>query len=459
MTSSPRISRNLISVLSCGLLAFALALPVEAQRAPGKREEDKPATKQTQALSAKVYEVLVKAQEYADANKYEEAFQELRKLEGRRFELTPYELAQMHSFYAFIYYQREDYPGAIRSYETVLAQPDIPEGMRINSIYSLGQLYFTVENYDKCIQYLGEWFTVAQSPNPEAYILLSQAYYQKGQYRRALEPLDQAIALNAEKGREIKESWLLLKRVYHYQLQEYQKVAEVLNQLIALYPKREYWNQLSSVYGELDDPKRQLAVLELANMQGYLDRERDQTNLAQLYMMNGVPVKGAEIIQEGLGNGTIATNLKNLRLLAQAWGAAQERDKEIDVLKQAAPMASDGRLFLQLAYGLINTDRTEEAIEAIRSALDRGGLRDRGGAQVLLGQGLFELKRYDEARKAFESAQSSGSSSSQRQADNWLSHLKKDQQRRQLIADAIKKAAQDRADAAAETDAATGGSP
>ena len=172
------------------------------------------------------------------------------------------------------------------------------------------------------------------------------------------------MALAREKGQEIKENWLLLKRVYHYELKEYEKVAEVLNTLIARFPKREYWNQLSAVYGELGDNKRQLAVLELADMQGYLDRSQDLRNLSQLYMMNGDPLRGAQTLEKAMSDGIVETNLANLRLLAQAWGAAREDEKALPVLERAAGLAPDGKLDLRIAYSYINIDEYDKAAAA-----------------------------------------------------------------------------------------------
>ena len=421
--------RRLLLGAATTALVFSLGAPLDGsvayaqQNADQEKEEVK--TRKTPALREKVYTILTEAQEFGEADQFDEAIKTLKKLE-RFKDMNSYELANMHSFYAFIYYQMENYRGAISAYESVLAQPDLPEVMETSAIYALGQLYFTIEDYPKSIELLERWFARANNPGPEPYVFLSQAYYQQKQYRKAVEPLDKAMAIAKQQGKTIKENWLLLKRVYHYELKEYPKVAAVLNQLIAAYPKREYWNQLSSVYGELQQTDKQLAVLELAYMQGYLDRSQDLRNLAQLFMLNGDPLRGAQVLEKAMQEGIVEEDFANLRLLSQAWGSAREDDKALPILQRAASLSSDGKLDLRIAYSFMNTDKYVEAADAAREALRKGGLRNPGEARILIGTALFNADRLNEAKAAFQQADGT-------RAKQWLSHIAKEEQRREML--------------------------
>ena len=415
-------------LLSCLAIAFVLGLPA-APHVMAQEEQQQRKTRKTPALREKVYKQLEEAQTLGESEQFGQAISVLDKL-SRQDDLNSYEKAQMYNFYAFIYFQQERFQDAIRAYENVRAQPDLPEAMETQAIYALGQLYFTVENYPKAIELLERWFQSATNPGPGPYVFLSQAYYQQKQFRKALPPLDKAMALAREKGQPIKENWLLLKRVYHYELKEYEKVAEVLNTLIARFPKREYWNQLSAVYGELGDNKRQLAVLELADMQGYLDRSQDLRNLSQLYMMNGDPLRGAKTLEKAMSDGIVETDLANLRLLAQAWGAAREDEKALPVLERAAGLAPDGKLDLRIAYSYINIDEYDKAAAAAREAIRKGGLRSEGEARILLGTALFNADKLGDAKQAFRTAEAGREGKRARQ---WLSHIAKEEARREEL--------------------------
>lgn len=409
------------------LLGLPTAPTVYAQQGEGQSERKR---KKTPALREKVYKRLIEAQELGEAEQYTEALRIMDRL-SQEDDLNSFEKAQLYNFYAFIYFQQERFQDAIRAYENVRAQPDLPDAMRTQAIYALGQLYFTVDNYPKSIELLEEWFREADNPGPGPYVFLSQGYYQQKQYRKAVPPLERAISIAKERGQEVKENWLLLKRVYHYELKEYNVVADVLNELIARFPKREYWNQLSAVYGELGDNKRQLAVLELAYMQGYLDRSQDLRNLSQLYMMNGDPYRGAKTLEKAISDGIVADDLANLRLLSQAWGAAREDEKALPVLQRAAALSSDGKLDLRIAYSYLNVDDYEKAADAVRTALRKGGLRNAAEARILLGTALFNDDKFKEAREVFEAAQTG---STAKRASQWLTHISREEARRAELA-------------------------
>lgn len=407
------------------VMALPVAVNVEAQQAQQQSERK---TRKTPALREKVYKDLTEAQALGEAEDFAGALRILDKLQ-RQDDLNSYEKAQLYNFYAFIYYQQDRLRDAIRAYENVRSQPDIPEAMELQAIYALGQLYFTVEDYDKTISLLEQWFNHPSSsnPGPQPYVFLSQAYYQKQQYGRALPPLDKAMAIARERGMDIKENWLLLKRVYHYELKQYDEVAAVLTQLIQRFPKREYWNQLSSVYGELGQNDKQLAVLELASLQGYLDRSQDLRNLAQLYMLNGDPFRGAKTLEKAMDDGIVEKNLANYRLLSQAWAAAREDKKALPVLRQAAALSSDGTLDLRIAYSEMNLSNYEAAANAAREAIRKGGLRNTSEAHELLGTALFNMDRLNDAEQAFRSADS-------RRAQQWINHIDKERARRAELA-------------------------
>ena len=97
-----------------------------------QQQKGKETTRRTPALRNEVYEKLSVAQQAAEANKFAEAKTALdalvREYSGKK-QLNSYELANVYNFYAFIYYSQENYQEAIRSYEKVLAQQDIPEAM------------------------------------------------------------------------------------------------------------------------------------------------------------------------------------------------------------------------------------------------------------------------------------------------------------------------------------------
>ena len=134
-------------VLSAGTVAVDKALPelglVSAAHAQSDaKKKDERETRKTPALRNKVYEKLAEAQAAAEAKDYALAGQLLDKMidaDGKKA-LNSYELANVYNLYAFIAYSGEDYDGAVRYYNQVIAQPDIPLAMEINTKFTVAQL-------------------------------------------------------------------------------------------------------------------------------------------------------------------------------------------------------------------------------------------------------------------------------------------------------------------------------
>jgi len=383
-------------------------------------------TRKTPAMREKVYKRLAEAQEMVEAGDTAGAEATLKELQGMR-DLNSYEVAQIWTFFGYIYYSAENYPASIKAYETVLQQPDIPVGMENSTMYTLAQLYFTIEDYNKAEQMLRRWFKTAADPGPEPYILLGQAYYQLERYKDAIGPVETAIDLARKSGREVKENWWLLLRVFYYELENYPKVVEILETLVRQYQKKDYWVQLSGMYGELGHQRRQLGAYEVAYLQGWLESNAELVTMAQLFMQDNYPYKGAQILEKGLKEGKVTKDYKNYRLLAQAYQMAREDKKSILPLTEAAKLAEDGDLYYRLAQAYSNLDRWQDSVEAVDMAIQKGGMKRDDSAYVLQGMAYFNMDDLQKAEKAFQNARKD--ERSRRVADQWLSYIVNERER------------------------------
>ena len=160
-------------------------------------------------------------------------------------------------------------------------------------------------------------------------------------------------------------------------------------------------------------------------------------HLANLLLLHEVPYRAALILDKGMQKGIIKKNVRNLRLLSQAYLQAQESKKAIAPLKQAANLSKDGDLDVRLAQAYINLDRYKEAIGSLGKGLKKGGVKRRDTAYVMLGLANFELKRFNSSIKAFSEANKD--KRSRRTASQWLKHVKSERSRLKQLHDAINK--------------------
>jgi len=439
------MSMNRLSVHSKGretglALVLVLVLISIIWSAPEARAQDDDeknlgdlATRETASMREATYKDLAKAQEAAEAEKFTEATQTLDKL-GQE-ELNNYERAQMLNLYAYIYYAQNRVPKAISTYEQLLNQPELPEALQTSTVYTLSQLHFSQENWQRSIDMLERWMRLTNEDNKTAFEMMAQAYYQLELYNKALGPAWKVISLTQAAGEPIKERSYLLLRVLHYELKEYEQVVDILEDLIKLFPKKQYWMQLASIYGEVDDQQKQLNVLELAYLQGFLTTENEILTLASLLLNNDLYIRAGKILSQGIDDGVITSTLEHWRLLAQAWTMAQENERAIPALDRASELSPDGKLDVILAQTYINLNRWDEAINTIRRAVSKGGLSRPDQAQVMLGQALFEMERFDEARQAFLVAQSD--QRSRQLSAQWINYIDSEEDRRAQLAAAL----------------------
>jgi len=157
--------------------------------------------------------------------------------------------------------------------------------------------------------------------------------------------------------------------------------------------------------------------------------------MAQLFLQAEVPYKAAVILDKGLKDGVIEANERNWRLLSQAWTLAQEDEKAIPALIQAARLSDDGELDVRLAQAYFNLDDLEAAVNAARAGLDKGGLKRTDTANLLLGMALYNLERYADAKRAFRAAQRDQRSS--RTAAQWIQHVSNEEARQEELRAAL----------------------
>jgi tetratricopeptide (TPR) repeat protein len=163
------------------------------------------------------------------------------------------------------------------------------------------------------------------------------------------------------------------------------------------------------------------------------------TNLANLYLLHGLPYKAASVLDMEMKANIVESNERNLRLLSQAWYQAREDEKAIPPLERAAKLTGDGELYIRLAQAHLNLENWSEASSAVEKAQKAGGLKRNDTANIMLGMALFNQKRLEQARRAFERAASD--SRSKRAASQWIAYVDSELKRRELMNQALPESA------------------
>ena len=400
-----------------------------AQEEKKKQQE----TRRTPALRNKVYERLAEAQVAAEEKDWKTARKVLDGMieSGGKKALNSYELANVYNLYAYVYYSQENYGEALKAYENVVAQPDIPLAMEINTRYTIAQLYFVQEDWAKGISALKEWFKATENPPASAYVLLSQGYYQLKDYKQSLLNVNKAIDMYKAKDKIPKEPWYNLARFLYFEKNDVNNAVLVLEELLKHYPKKQYWVQLSHMYGEQKKESQQLSAMDTAYMQGMLDRGTEQITMAYLYLNADVPYRAAKVMDKGLKNESIDPTSKNYEILGNSWRQAQEIKSAIPAMELAAAKSDSGELYARLGNVYLDGDQFKKAITSINKGLSRGGVKRPDTARLVLGMAYFNDKQYSNARKAFSAARKD--ERSEKYADQWLKYLTSELNRQKTL--------------------------
>ena len=413
---SATISASIVTPSALSLLPGVSAFTAQAA-------EQK--TKRVPALREKVYSQLARAQKLADDGDVKAGLEALDSIQDRASSMNSYEIAMMHNFYGFIYYNENDLPKAIAAFEKVVAEEGIPETLRLSTTFSLAQLAMANSDYNKVITFLDQWDAINTKDKPESYyVLRAQTYYQLKDYQQGLNYITQAITLSDSEGKVPKENWLVLQRAMYYSLNQSDKVVKVLERMVKLYNKPEYWVQLAGMYGETGQEKQQLAIIEAAYQQGFLTSKSDLRQLAQVYLYNGLAYKAAIVMSKAIEAGIAEQTAKNYAFVAEAMIQAKEDAQSIKYFVKAAQLSSSGNYDQRLAQVYVNTEQYEEAADSARKALDKGNLDFESNAFVALGMAQFNLQNFDASILAFEQAEKH--KKSQRLAQQWIKYVKRE---------------------------------
>ena len=399
-----------------------------------KAKQDKQQeTRRTPALRNKVYERLAEAQGLAEAKDYAGAAAILNDMiaeDGKRA-LNSYELANVYNLFAFLSYATEDYAQSLRYYEQVIAQPDIPLAMEINTRFTIAQLYFVQEKWQQGIDALLVWFDLSEKPNAGAYVLLAQGYYQVKNFDLALKNVETAIDMHEGEGKLPKEQWYNLARFLYFDKEDFDSALDVLNTLLIYYPKKQYWVQASHLYGEKDEKQKQLALMEAAYEQGFLDRSSELVIMSYLYLNAEVPYFAASVIEKGFDDELVDDKSKNYELAGSAWAEAREVAKSIPMMEKAAAKSDEGELYVRLGNVYLDGDQFAKAADSVSKGLKKGGVKRPDQARLVLGMAYFNLGEYNKARKAFRDA--GKDERSEKYAKQWISYVTSEEERQREL--------------------------
>ncbi len=387
--------------------------PLRPDRVAEEREE--PAT----SMSESFYRRLSRAHELLDEDNLGEALELMDRIRPGR--LSDYEGAQLYQTYGFAYSQMDREDEAFEAFGKCLELNALPTAVQQGIVYSMAGYYAGQERFEESNETLLRWFRYQAERVPEAYILMGANFAQREMMREALP----YVVLANQLSEEPNENWRNLQLAIHVELEQFPDAIDLLKENIGIWPGNlRYYVVLSSLYMQTQNDEGALAALTIPWFRGMLVEETDILNLARLNLFLESPVRAGMVLEEAMKRGHVEENADNLRVLLNAWTLAREMDRAVNTIDKLAQLSEDGEYYHRKAMLLNESGDWEGVVESCRRALEKGGLERPGDVWVLQGVALAELRRFDEAITAFESARRSGNDNIRRNANAWIGYVR-----------------------------------
>ena len=322
--------------------------------------------------------------------------------------LNNFEKSTLLNFYTNYYLAVDDIDNALLTFERILTIEELRPEARLRALRSLGQLYASEERFQEAITTLNTWRDLSETEDATIYLILATSHYNLENFEQAIPLLINHMDMVIAEGGELRKNIYGLLNLMYIEQEDYRNALDVTRTMIALFDEAPEYRNLAAIYGYLEEDAKRLQTLELTYVRGFMDSEAQFLNLAQSLAGIDAPYRGIKILEDGISQGIVEENEANLRRLTQMYIMASEFEGAVEPAERLTELANDGESWDYLGYiHLMNRDY-EGAVEAMQTALERGGLENQGDVQLSLARALVELERFDEATTAARAAQNLG---------------------------------------------------
>jgi tetratricopeptide (TPR) repeat protein len=315
---------------------------------------------------------------------------------------------------------------SIEYLQRAVAPSKLNDSEQVGTIKLIADLSLQEEQYDSAIKFYQEWMNVTCKEDFDVYFRMANAYYQTERYAEIIMPINKAIAL-ADKPNKTAYA---LKMTSYYNRKMYKETIEVQEETVKIFPDdKGQWTQLGFFYMLVEDHKKALSTFEMAYNQGFLTKAAEIKALSQLYSMNDIPIKAAQILEKYIKSGLVDKDERMLTSVASSYQQAKEFKEAADFYGQSALLGSDPDLYQKQGMVYYSLERYSDAIVALQKALD-GGSDKVGAIHLAMMQANFDKGDFRSAYKHVQEAKKDRSTA--RNARSWEPYIKEKAKNRNI---------------------------
>lgn len=372
-----------------------------------KKKTEAPAPVENEACPQKVSKPYIKpidaVQKARDAKDWTDMLAKAKEATALPDPKSEFETFTLHELTGIAHASLKQYVEAVPELAASMESPCYPADKKIDRTKVLMQLAYQGKDYGRAIEF-GEKHYVATG-DPDTGLYLANAYYIKDDYPNTKRVMAEVITKLEASGKKPEESAYRILQSSCLALKDNDCVIQLIEKLVANYPKPEYWHNLIGAMlqsGKTD--KELLNVLRLADGMGMMREASEYFEMANYAMGQGLPGEAQAIIEKGQQKGMFKSSRDSeraTRALADAKTAVTLDKSTLDKQDASARAKTTGDSDVKLGAAYLSYGMNDKAIEALQRGIGKGGVKDPDEAAMLLGIAYTRAGNKPEAAKAF----------------------------------------------------------
>ncbi|MFM5393981.1 hypothetical protein ACEUAB_07445 [Aeromonas veronii] len=303
---------------------------------------------------------------------------------------------------------------ASRYVEQALAYKEWPEQQQLQLLRLRGDIQAQQSNWSGAIASYKAALALKQDDGLR--LRLAGLYYHNKQYGDAANQSEQLLKKGWQKQAAIIRLSALTAQ------QRYGVAADQAAELISHEPKEsKWWQQAVSLNLSAKRGEQALALLQTAIDKKLMDDASARNQLIRLYAWQGLPYRGARLLEAAMAKGQMKQSAENRQLLAQLWEGAREWSQAVDSWQLLANQHGQPKAAMRAAELLLQQGKTDAAmtqLAAIKSVKGEQGNR----AKALLVQAHLNKVQYAQALELARELQQQDNW--QQKATSWVNYIR-----------------------------------
>lgn len=303
---------------------------------------------------------------------------------------------------------------ASRYVEQALAYKEWPEQQQLQLLRLRGDIQAQQSNWSGAIDSYKAALALKQ--DDALRLRLAGLYYHNKQYGDAASQSEQLLKKGWQKQAAIIRLSALTAQ------QRYGVAADQAAELIRHEPtESKWWQQAVSLNLSAKRGDQALELLQTAIDKKLMDDASARNQLIRLYAWQGLPYRGARLLEAAMAKGQMKQSAENRQLLAQLWEGAREWSQAVDSWQQLANQHGQPKAAMRAAELLLQQGKTDAAmtqLAAITSVKGEQGNR----AKALLVQAHLNKEQYAQALELARELQQQDNW--QQKATSWVNYIR-----------------------------------